>query len=29
MLNTSTISQRDIIKQIAININKDIYNGTK
>jgi hypothetical protein len=29
MLNASPISQKDIIKQMAININKDIYNGTK
>lgn len=26
MLNISPISQKDIIKQLAININKDIYN---
>jgi hypothetical protein len=29
MLNISPISQKDIIKQMAININKDIYNDKK
>lgn len=29
MLNTSSVSQKDIIKQMAININKDIYTDKK